>query len=119
MFNHRPQVFNYPNKSLKPVYRVKQTSDNRYIPAEGKYKNAANAVETTYSLPQIAHHKIVVPKDPMEPVYNHLELPNPLRLGHPKIQKISADRNQEASENAVQYLDNQSRNHGLWNSLCF
>lgn len=74
---------------------MKLTSDNRYIPTEGKYTgNTGHApVDTTYSIPQIAYHKINIAKHAIEPAHKELYLPNHLLKGHPKIQEINEQRN--------------------------
>lgn len=64
-----PQVHQYTDRSQRPTYRVRQTSDERYTPPEGRYpaNGPAQAVDTTYSLPQITQHSVVRPPDPMQP----------------------------------------------------
>lgn len=77
-----PQVFPYTQKSRRPVYMVKQFSDQRFTAAAGQRPDGAT-VETTYSLPQIANHVVVVPRDPIEPVLQQIDLPNALLQGGP------------------------------------
>lgn len=82
-----PHVFQYASKSRRPVYTVKQFSDQRFTAAagQGTGPDGSKTVETTYSLPQIVHHTLTVPRDPIEPVLQSIELPNPLlQSGPPK-----------------------------------
>lgn len=86
-----PQVHQYTDRSQRPTFRVKQTSDERYTPAEGRYTangSPPQTVDTTYALPQITQHSVVRPMDPMEPVLRSIELPNALLRGGP--QKLRA-----------------------------
>lgn len=89
------KVFQYSHKAIRPVFQVKLTSDNRYIPTEGKYSEDTGhaPVDTTYTVPQIAYHKINIATHPVEPDHKEFHLPNHLLKGHPKIQAIAAQRN--------------------------
>lgn len=73
------------------MIRVHQTSDHRYIPAEGKYgADHEPTVDTTYSVPQVAYHSIMLAHAAREPIVQNLLLPNRLLNGHPKIQATAA-----------------------------
>lgn len=101
------KVFQYSHKAIRPVFRVHLTSDNRYTPTEGKFKNHSPTVDTTYSVPQVAYHKIMVAHHAIEPSHKQLILPNNLLKGHPKIQAIKAHLDQQSyASPAVSHTSN-------------
>lgn len=83
-----PQVFPYHRKSARAVFKVAQSSDGRYTPAEGKYlynEHSLPTVDTTYLYPQI--HDTPDRRPPKQPIflkYRQIEFYNSL-LNQPKF----------------------------------
>lgn len=86
-----PQVFQYHKKSTRPVFKVAQSSDGRYTPAEGRYlynEHSLPSIDTTYLYPQI--HDTPQRQPPKMPVflkYRQIEFYNSLinqQKFHPK-----------------------------------
>lgn len=84
------QVYPYPNRSNRPVFRVLITDDERYTPSEGRYIHSEpSSIQTTYLLPQVYHERIrpSSSQHPRRPVFSPLPLPNPYLKGHSTYQQ--------------------------------
>lgn len=83
-----PQVFPYQQKSARAVFKVAQSSDGRYTPAEGRYlynEHSLPSIDTTYLYPQIHDTpQRLPPKKPIFLKYRQIEFYNSL-INQPKF----------------------------------
>ncbi|XP_030385879.1 uncharacterized protein LOC115632771 [Scaptodrosophila lebanonensis] len=82
-----PQVYQYYNKPMRTVFHIALSSDGRYTAREGRFHyRQVPTVETTYLYPQaVGRPHVLVPPKHALPVYNQLQLHNPL-LNQVKLQ---------------------------------